>query len=67
MILKLLGVAFIALKLMNHIAWSWWLVTLPLYGPPTLAATILLFALLFASQENLLVLLEKLKEIGISK
>lgn len=28
----LLGVAFIVLKLCNVIAWSWWLVLLPIYG-----------------------------------
>jgi membrane-bound ClpP family serine protease len=31
--LELLGVAFIVLKLMHYIDWSWWLVTLPLYAP----------------------------------
>ena len=30
--LPLLGLLFIALKLTNVIAWSWWLVLLPLYG-----------------------------------
>lgn len=29
----LLTIVFIALKLMNVIDWSWWLVLLPLYGP----------------------------------
>lgn len=29
----LLTVAFIVLKLMNVINWSWWLVLLPFYGP----------------------------------
>ena len=29
---SLLGVAFIVLKLTNVIDWSWWLVTLPLWG-----------------------------------
>ena len=29
----LLGILFIGLKLSNNIAWSWWLVLLPLYGP----------------------------------
>lgn len=28
----LLGIVFIALKLMGYINWSWWLVTLPLWG-----------------------------------
>lgn len=35
----LLGLVFITLKLIGIIAWSWWLVTLPLWGG---------FALLFA-------------------
>lgn len=30
--LPLLGLLFIALKLTGYIAWSWWLVLLPLYG-----------------------------------
>ena len=30
--LSLLGVAFVVLKLMEVIAWSWWLVLLPFYG-----------------------------------
>lgn len=31
--LGLLGVLFIGLKLTGFIAWSWWYVTLPLWGP----------------------------------
>lgn len=31
-ILGLLGVIFITLKLCGVIAWSWWLVTMPLWG-----------------------------------
>lgn len=30
--LPILGLIFITLKLMGFIAWSWWLVLLPLYG-----------------------------------
>lgn len=30
--LSALALVFIALKLAGHIAWSWWLVTLPLWG-----------------------------------
>ncbi len=29
----LLAIVFITLKLTNVIAWSWWLVLLPLWGP----------------------------------
>lgn len=32
----LLGLLFIALKLCSVIDWSWWLVLLPIYGPPLL-------------------------------
>lgn len=31
-VLGLLGVAFVVLKLMGYINWSWWLVLLPFYG-----------------------------------
>jgi len=30
--LKLLGLLFIGLKLSGNITWSWWLVTLPIWG-----------------------------------
>lgn len=29
----ILTLIFITLKLTNYIAWSWWLVLLPFYGP----------------------------------
>ena len=44
-----LGVAFIVLKLCNVIAWSWWLVTLPLWGGIALA---LVFVVLAAVVES---------------
>ncbi len=44
----LLGILFIALKLTNYIDWSWWLVLLPLYGPITVAAILMILALFFA-------------------
>lgn len=31
--LGFLGVTFVALKLTGHIAWSWWWVTVPFWGP----------------------------------
>lgn len=34
--LALLGLLFIGLKLGNAIAWSWWWVLLPIYGPAAL-------------------------------
>ena len=40
--LGLLAVLFIGLKLTNIIAWSWWLVLLPIWGP--LAIALLLMA-----------------------
>lgn len=47
-LLGLLGVLFIALKLMGYITWSWWLVTMPLWGGFALVGlvTIILLALL---------------------
>lgn len=33
---SLLGILFITLKLTGIIAWSWWWVTAPLWGPVTL-------------------------------
>ena len=41
-VLGLLGIAFIVLKLVGVIDWSWWLVTLPLYGPVILLIIILI-------------------------
>lgn len=32
----LLGIVFVVLKLTNTIAWSWWWVTLPFWGPISL-------------------------------
>lgn len=32
----LLGVAFVIMKLMGYITWSWWWVTLPFWGGPAL-------------------------------
>ena len=31
-VIGLLGVLFVALKLLGYITWSWWLVLLPFYG-----------------------------------
>jgi hypothetical protein len=41
----LLTIAFIVLKLTKVIAWSWWLVLLPLWGPTSIALLIGLIAL----------------------
>ena len=42
-----LGVAFVVLKLMGYIDWSWWYVTLPFWG----GAAVVLGVLLIASDE----------------
>lgn len=41
-ILGLLGVAFVVLKLVGVINWSWWWVTLPFWGPVVFALISLL-------------------------
>lgn len=40
--LGLLAVLFIGLKLTGFIAWSWWLVTLPLWGGIVIALAVIL-------------------------
>lgn len=40
-ILGLLGVAFVVLKLVGVINWSWWWVTLPFWGPLALVFALL--------------------------
>jgi hypothetical protein len=44
----LLGLAFIILKLCHVIDWSWWLVTMPIWGGFAIIILILLFVLLIA-------------------
>lgn len=46
--MELLGVVFITLKLCGVINWSWWLVTLPLWGPVALVLLVILFVLVGA-------------------
>lgn len=41
-LLPVIGVLFIALKLMGYILWSWWLVLLPLYGAALLVVLLVL-------------------------
>lgn len=43
----LLTVLFVGLKLASIIAWSWWLVLMPLWLPFAIAGAILLGGLLF--------------------
>ena len=47
-ILGLLGVAFVVLKLMGYITWSWWLVLAPFWIPVALAGIFLVIALYIA-------------------
>ena len=42
--LFLLGIAFIVLKLCHVIDWSWWWVTLPIYGVVLLAFVVVFVA-----------------------
>lgn len=48
-ILGILGLIFVTLKLTGHIAWSWWYVTLPFWGPLAVVAGIVLAVLIVAS------------------
>jgi hypothetical protein len=38
------GVAFVTLRLCGVIDWPWWLVTLPLWGPPAAVLAVLVLA-----------------------
>ena len=42
-------VAFVVLKLMGYIDWSWWYVTLPFWGGAAVVLGVLLIAFLFAA------------------
>lgn len=57
--LSLLGIAFIVLKVMGQITWSWWWVLAPFWIPVVLAVTLLLFIILvigiIASKEQKIV------------
>lgn len=50
--LTLLGIAFIILKLTNIIDWSWWWVTLPLWGGIVLILFIALMIYIFVDLRN---------------
>lgn len=45
-VIGLLGVAFVILKLIGKIAWSWWLVTLPFWGGLALLLLIVLIVVI---------------------
>lgn len=53
-ILDIIGIAFIILKLMGYITWSWWWVTAPFWGGVALSAVIIVLALFFAAAAKLL-------------
>ena len=46
-IFGLLGILFVALKLLGYITWSWWLVLLPFYGGLVVVAFFGLISLIF--------------------
>lgn len=45
--LTILGLMFIGLKLTGHVAWSWWWVLAPFWGPWALALAVLAAAVAF--------------------
>ena len=53
-ILGLLGIAFIVLKLMGYITWSWWWVTAPFWGGAALVVVVFVGALFVAAVAKLL-------------
>lgn len=48
--LGLLGLLFIGLKLTGYIAWSWWWVLAPFWGPLALVAVIVVVGIIMASK-----------------
>lgn len=53
-ILGILGVAFIILKLTSVIAWSWWWVLAPFWGPAVFAAFFFVLAVTLGLVANVL-------------
>lgn len=53
-VLGLLGVLFVALKLLGKIDWSWWYVTLPFWGGIVLVFSIIILVLVFMGFMHLL-------------
>jgi hypothetical protein len=52
-IFGILGIVFVVLKLVGVIAWSWWLVLLPIYGPLALGVALMLIGLYFIHKDEL--------------
>ncbi len=48
----LLGVLFVGLKLTGFIAWSWFWVTAPFWGPLLLCLVLLFFVLIFGLPDD---------------
>ena len=46
------GVILMILKLLEIINWSWWIVLLPIYGPYTLSAVLLILLILIHCNTN---------------
>ena len=51
---SVLFIVFLVLKLTNHIDWSWWWVTSPLWIPVAIVASVFLIGILFAWLDSLL-------------
>ena len=65
--LSLLGIAFIVLKVMGQITWSWWWVLAPFWIPVVIAVSIVFFVLLLlaiiaAKEQNVSVEVEAPKK-----
>jgi len=44
-----LGIVFITLKLMGYIDWSWWYVTLPLWGGVAIGLSLILIVVIVSA------------------
>jgi inner membrane protein involved in colicin E2 resistance len=51
---SVLFIVFLVLKLTNHIDWSWWWVTSPLWIPVVIVVSVFLIGILFAWIDSLL-------------
>ena len=51
---SVLFIVFLVLKLTNHIDWSWWWVTSPLWIPLAIVVSVFLIGILFAWIDSLL-------------
>ena len=51
---SVLFIVFLVLKFTNHIDWSWWWVTSPLWIPVVIVVSVFLIGILFAWIDSLL-------------